>query len=412
MNKRNIWLFLALLLLILVNSSSAIWVSRRAMNYPRYGLMTAAVNNKLYAIGGMQRDSAVGYVEEYNPILDTWIVKAPMPVRRGQGICGVVNGKIYCIGGNRFRNSAPMDTVDVYDPNLNQWQRRHKMPTRRQGFDGAVIGDSIYVCGGYFPGHPDFYTDTVEVYNTNRDSWFIRKSMHYPRVDFGSVSVNGKLYTISGLNNTTYLNYNEEYDPATDTWQLKAPIPLARTGLVCVTLGNKIYAIGGNRLGSSGGVYKRADVYNVIEDNWTLTDSLNIARTYAGATVINGYIFVVGGQGQNFQAVTSLEEYIPTGIEETNENYKLNVKDFSVYPNPFKYYTIFRLPNLPHQSAQIAIYDNTGKLVRTINIGYSGHVQWKGTDNEDQPLKNGVYFAKVNYNSGPFISIIKILILR
>jgi hypothetical protein len=374
--------------------------------------MVAAVNNKLYAIGGIQRDSAVGYVEEYNPILDSWVIKAPMPTARGYGVCGVVNGKIYCIGGLK-RSNFPIDTVDVFDPLLNQWQRKRKMLTHRQGFDGSVIGDSIYVCGGYFSVPHEEYSDTVEVYNANRDSWFIRQSMNQARVEFGCAAVNNRLYAISGLFYSTYVNYNEEYNPAEDTWRLKRPIPVARSGLTCVVLNNKIFAIGGRRIGPGGGVYKRVDIYNAETDTWLLGDSINVARTYAGTAVVNGHIFIVGGQNQNI-SIASLEEYIPEGIEEPIGNWTLEIGHsiFSVYPNPFKYSTTFQLNNFTNQSAAINIYNNLGELVKLIPTNNSNKMLWNGTDEYNRKLATGIYFAKVIYHSLDTSPLIKMLILR
>lgn len=37
----------------------------------------------------------------------------------------------------------------------------------------------------------------------------------------------------------------EEYDPATDTWTPKAPMPTVRRNLAAATANGKVYAIGG-----------------------------------------------------------------------------------------------------------------------------------------------------------------------
>ncbi|MBI2973452.1 MAG: galactose oxidase, partial [Armatimonadetes bacterium] len=50
---------------------------------------------------------------------------------------------------------------------------------------------------------------------------------------------------------TTYAE-NEAYDPASNTWSSKAPLPTARHGLAAVTAGDRIYVIsGGPRPGGS-----------------------------------------------------------------------------------------------------------------------------------------------------------------
>ena len=68
------------------------WAERHSMNQARGGLGVAAVNGKIYAIGGrVENDSYymqnpttgfVGTNEEYDPATDKWILKASMPTPR------------------------------------------------------------------------------------------------------------------------------------------------------------------------------------------------------------------------------------------------------------------------------------------------------------------------------------------
>lgn len=413
--RKKFFLFLAIGLLIAINLSYAGWVMRRPMRYPRYGAMVAAVNNRIYAIGGMvtRPDTAVRWVEEYNPVLDSWITKAPMPGPRALGVCGVVNGKIYVIGGIRTR-TVLVESCEVYDPVLNQWQRRQQLPTHRYEFNGGVIGESIYVAGGYFPNpNPGYYTDTLEVYNTSQNSWFIRHSMSIPRVEFGAAVANNKLYTIGGYY-FSYQNANEEYDPADNTWRMRGPLPVARSGLVCATLDNKIYAIGGQRYMMPRTIYARVDKYNVATDSWSLAESLNVARVYPGAVTINNHIYVVGGLNRNNNPLASLEEYTPMpGIEEI-ENQIPVYSDITISPNPFKYQTTIQLSKTFSESVLIKVFDLSGKVVKTIYITEpaSGRVVWDGTDESHRKLIPGVYFVKINDDLNQNNRLVKLILLK
>jgi N-acetylneuraminic acid mutarotase len=412
--RRNLLLFLLITLLSEVNLGHAAWVMRRPMNYPRYGLMVAEVNSKIYAIGGFAaHDTAVGWVEEYNPGLDTWILKAPMLTRSGLGICGVVNGKIYVIGGIRTLSGQvnPIESCEVYDPVFNQWQRTRRFPIHCYGFNGGAIGQNIYVAGGYLMQGEGHYTETLEVYSTIRDSWFVRSSMEFSRVYMGAAVANNKLYCFGGIF-YGYSDANEEYDPTTNIWTTKAHIPLSRSGFASASSNNNIYAIGGQRQsGPNRTIYSRVDIYDVFADTWRSFDSLNVARIYAGAVNLRDRIYVVGGQGRNNTLISSLEENALSGIEEIN-NQTINRIKILINPNPFVINTTIRYANLYGDKLKLNIYNNFGNLVKTFDIkNLSGAITWDGTDKNDQQLPQGIYFAKINGNSNPN-QIIKLIISR
>jgi N-acetylneuraminic acid mutarotase len=419
MMRRKLLLFLLIGSIVAVSLTYAGWEVKRPMRYPRYGAMVAAINNRIYVIGGMTShpDTAVRWNEEYNPALDTWVTKAAMPTPRGMGVCGVVNGKIYVIGGVRA-NNIPVESVEVYDPVQNQWSRRKRLPTRRYEFNGGVIGDNIYIAGGYFPSpNPGFYSDTVEVYNAVRDSWFIRSSMNVPRVEFGAAVCNNRLYTIGGYY-FNYQNANEEYSPIQDTWQIKRPIPLVRSGLACAAIGNRIYTIGGQRF-QPRAVYAQVERYNVLTDSWSIAESLNIARGYAGAVTLNENIYVVGGETRNGSITTSLEKYTPiSGIEESIGNWKLEIGNYKIYPNPFHNQITIKFFNGHRNNKVVTIYNRSGQVVKTLksngadagNFGIG--VIWNGTDNLSRQAPAGIYFAQITDDINKTTPLIKIVKLR
>ncbi len=88
----------------------------------RWRLTTGTVNEKIYAIGGGNRDPATiayGIVEEYDPVTDTWTTKTSMPVGRIGSATGELNGKIYVIGGAGLTNDDAYAEVYEYEPGLD-----------------------------------------------------------------------------------------------------------------------------------------------------------------------------------------------------------------------------------------------------------------------------------------------------
>jgi N-acetylneuraminic acid mutarotase len=52
-------------------------------------------------------------VEAYDPVSNTWVAKAPMPTARYAHAAAAVNNTIYAIGGV---NNAYLATVEAYTP--------------------------------------------------------------------------------------------------------------------------------------------------------------------------------------------------------------------------------------------------------------------------------------------------------
>jgi N-acetylneuraminic acid mutarotase len=138
--------------------ASNIWRERTTMPTPRNHFALAAVNGKLYAMGG-RMGSAFGpfgtdtdVVEEYTPATDTWgSEKAKMSTPRASMSWGVYNGRICVIGGDMSdaRLSATFRTAEAYDPATDQWNVLPNVPMGRAPTSGAFIGNTFYLVSAY-----------------------------------------------------------------------------------------------------------------------------------------------------------------------------------------------------------------------------------------------------------------------
>ena len=158
--------------------SSNTWRSRATMPTSRNHFLGAAVNGKIYAIGGrlgstfITRSSNTDVNEEYDVAQDLWTTKAQMPTARSGVAGGVYKGKIY-VGGGEFQNDkimAAFRAFEGYDPATNTWdQSLPRMRIPRHGFAGAVIGDQLHVVAGdvQTAGIPGVtaYTNTHDVFD-------------------------------------------------------------------------------------------------------------------------------------------------------------------------------------------------------------------------------------------------------
>ncbi|UCG59032.1 MAG: hypothetical protein JSU70_05890, partial [Phycisphaerales bacterium] len=121
-----------------------------------------------------------------------------------------------------------------------------------------------------------------------------------------------KIYAIGGRAGWAGLTTNEEYDPVTNTWATKAPMPTGRLGLTATAAYNKIYAIGGYG-GSPLVRLATNEEYDPAADTWTAKTPMPEPREGHTATVVSHRIYVIGG----FRGWGDTDE----GIVGTNEEY-------------------------------------------------------------------------------------------
>ncbi len=131
--------------------------------------------------------------------------------------------------------------------------------------------------------------------------------MEQARSDVGVAVVDGKIYAIGGLvlkyqDKTTIQSVdvaaNEEYDPATNTWTYKNPMPTPRDSFAIAVYQNEIYCIGGSTgISRTQGQVLTAstEVYDPANDTWENRTAMPMAKMWAIASVVNGKIYVIGG---------------------------------------------------------------------------------------------------------------------
>src|SRR3954463_8264272 len=82
------------------------WAKKKPMALASHHVAITEMNGKIYAFGGFVLPASgpaawqpVDNAYEYDPAADTWKALAPMPTKRGAAGAAAVNGKLYVIGG-------------------------------------------------------------------------------------------------------------------------------------------------------------------------------------------------------------------------------------------------------------------------------------------------------------------------
>ena len=89
------------------------------------------------------------------------------------------------------------------------------------------------------------------------------------RATLAAVALNGVVYAIGGGTFTgTPLTTVEAYDPASDTWSTKAPLPTAVDSMSATVDNGLIYVVGGF-INGNGTPFNGAQTYNPTTNAWT-----------------------------------------------------------------------------------------------------------------------------------------------
>jgi len=228
------------------------WIKKTSMPTPRSNFGVAVYQNKIFIFGGYgyiygSVPGFIGTTEVYDPETDTWDTRASIPTSR-EGLCAnVVDNKIYLIGGNDIQYpSWPRlsNKNEVYDPEMDTWDTKAPLPNYHgytyAGLDSAVVDDKIYVIS---QTEIDSTIPFNQIYDPETDTWSSGTMMPTVVSGFAVAATSGEFAPkrIHVLSRNTH----QIYDPETDTWTNGAQMLTSRITPGVTVINDILYAIGG-----------------------------------------------------------------------------------------------------------------------------------------------------------------------
>jgi len=235
----------------------------------------------------------------------TWRTAAPAQLKRTEAVAVTVNGKIYVVGGfeppglSTLTKLAITPALEEYDPASDQWSAKASMPMGLHHTGIGTVGGLLYVIGGYKQSAQSIWQPVASVYayDPATDVWTERAPLPTPRGALAVTEFDDKLYAVGGFGENGNSAAVEIYDPAHDRWLPGAPLPTPRDHLAAVTLDRKIYAIGGRINGDYQRNLAVTEVYDPAMDRWERASPLPTARSGIAAAPLGDRIYVFGGEG-------------------------------------------------------------------------------------------------------------------
>lgn len=276
---------------------------------------------KLYVFGGLAPGwKPKGLVYEYDPAKDAWTKKKNMPIPSHHVALAEINGKIYVIGGFKYPDSGPagwqpIDNVFEYDPAADNWKPLAPLPAKRGAPAATVHEGKIYVIGGagphpgsretvLHPARPHRALSTNEVYDPASNSWQTRQPMPTARNHGAIGTVNNKIYYLGGrvgaafITRATNVGIVEEYDPVTDQWgSLKASMPNPRSAVAWGVHKGRIYVAGGEERASGPWqrTFRAVEAYDPRTNKWEPVAEMEFPRHGLAGDIVNGRFYLVSG---------------------------------------------------------------------------------------------------------------------
>lgn len=288
------------------------WKTLAPMPTPRSRFGLIVINDKIYAIGGLNNGTYLNSNEKYDPKTNSWTTLTPMPTPRSNFAITTHQNKIYITAGTNS-SVGKVTTTEVYDTKTDTWETIKPIPADYLVSTSAhTLNDKIYVIGGGItPFPPWLSTYDNYVYNILSKYWIKTDPSLISVWDYASVVVDNKIYVMGGFDsfsNPSIINVTQIYDPALDEWSSGVPLPTGE------------YQIYG---ALTSGVYapKRIHVFgpslhyefNFDTEIWSSEFILPSYRDHFQVAVIDDFIYAIGGRDQNYTALAINQVYTPVG---------------------------------------------------------------------------------------------------
>ncbi|MDQ3858089.1 MAG: choice-of-anchor D domain-containing protein, partial [Actinomycetota bacterium] len=281
--------------------------------------ITAAVD---LSAGGTDVLNATFNVDNQFVSTYTWSTASAAPIGRTEALAAQVDGKLYVFGG--YTSFSPLQVtarVDVYDPTTDTWSQRAPLPAPVTHAGTTVDRHAVFLAGGYAGNaagtSQTFATKAVWKYDIDSNSWSALPDLPQARGSGALVRIGRTLHFFSGADALRVEkpdHWTLSLDGGTG-WSPAAPFPNPSTHMGAVTLGGKIYAIGGDH-GVNAAAVSQSTVYvwdPARPKDWTRAADLPRRRSHASSAtfVLDGRIVVIGGLVDHATTFADVTAYQP-----------------------------------------------------------------------------------------------------
>ena len=269
---------------------------------------STVINGKVYCGGGdTARDDDMYIVRCYDPSQDNWNTLPPLPVRYF-GL-GQVNGKLVAVGGVKESDGSSTNKVYTYDERLKKWKQTIPPMRTARALPGVLSLQSALVVADTVP-----HTDSVEIFKADTSQWYTTDPLPTACYDISLVAIGNTCYALEGYNHSSHLNQalyasvddllhnavlanKTTHSGSSDTqsaWKTLPDTPTYRPA--AAGLAGHLLAVGGLETSDGGAAMKKVYTYSPSTNSWIYISDLPAPRYNAAVAVLSpSEILVIGG---------------------------------------------------------------------------------------------------------------------
>ena len=274
-----------------------------------YGI-TTVINGKVYCGGGQTYDDKY-LVFWYDPSQDKWTTLPPLPVRYF-GL-GQVNGKLVAVGGEKKSTMKETNEVYTYDKQSREWKQAiPPMPTARDSPGVLSLQSALVVAGGSTSTFNNMAT--VEIFKPDTSQWYRTNPLPNASYDISLVAIDNTCYVLGGydgshLNQALYASVDDllgnavpanqtTHSGSSDTQSAWKILPNTPTYWPApAVLAGNLLAIGGDETSEGGADMKEVYMYSPSTNSWIYISDLPAPRSGTAVAVLSPTeVLVIGGE--------------------------------------------------------------------------------------------------------------------
>ena len=202
------------------------------------------------------------------------------------------DGKIYAFGG--VGANSLLNATTIFDIATEKWQNGPLMANGLYNHSSAALNDRIYIIGGQVSQSQ--YSPAVNSYKPSEGSF--RQETALPRASAlaATVAVDGKIFVIGGVtiaNNQLIYTQNMLVFDGTSWTDVTNGAPIGGYNMMATVIDGTIYLAGGQGNGGYVNAYK--GTVNGSNVSWTQIASLPQVVVAGGMSAIDGKPMIAGG---------------------------------------------------------------------------------------------------------------------
>ncbi|MCA9933573.1 MAG: hypothetical protein H6662_06595 [Ardenticatenaceae bacterium] len=223
-----------------------------------------------------------------------WQEVSPINTPRSRPSLAYAANRFYLIGGEASGGIRDIP-IEEYNPATNTWTDKANLLIGVSNTDVAAVGNYLYIPGGY----SGLSVADLQRYDIQSNTVVTMTAMPAENFAHAAVVHNNKLHVLGGSATGVPGFTHYVYDIATDSWSSAAPLLTAVNYPAASSDGQYIYVMGGNTDNYIG-----VQRYDPATDVWTEAPIMDIGRGGPGAFFDGQNIWAVGGGWYSYETST------------------------------------------------------------------------------------------------------------